>query len=187
LTGNGITKLYLVRHAFAAHADPERWPDDAERPLTPDGIRKFRAAARALRLVVPSVDVVLSSGYSRAWETAVLLHDVTGWPGPLECPPLEAGAAASSAVDILRGRSEESVALVGHEPHLSNLASILCTGDVGFPLDLKKGGVVHLRFDEEEVGPGRGRLRWALSPKILRTLDAASNQAGRGHAALDKA
>ena len=120
--------LYLVRHAFAAHADPARWPDDAARPLTEEGIARFRVAARGLRRLVPAVDSMLSSGYARAWQTAELLHEVAGWPEPEECPALEAGRPATSVLDVLQGRSERSIALVGHEPHLSMLASLLCTG-----------------------------------------------------------
>ena len=120
--------LYLVRHAFAAHADPARWPDDAVRPLTEEGITRFRAAARGLRRLVPAVDSVLSSGFARAWQTAELLHDDAGWPEPEECPALEAGRPASAALDILQGSSAHSIALVGHEPYLSTLASLLCTG-----------------------------------------------------------
>ena len=36
-------ELYLVRHAVAAESGPD-WPDDAARPLTPDGASKFRKA-----------------------------------------------------------------------------------------------------------------------------------------------
>jgi phosphohistidine phosphatase len=162
--------VYLVRHAFADHADAARWPDDAKRPLTPDGVRRFAAAARGLRRLVPDVDVVLSSGYARAWETAELLHEVTGWPKPQECSALEAGQTAGSALDVLRDRAEPSVALVGHEPYLSNLASILCAGGEDLMrLELKKGGVVLVRV-VDEVGPGAGCLQWAIRPKILRAL-----------------
>lgn len=166
--------LYLVRHAFAAHADPAQWPDDATRPLTPDGIRRFRAAARGLRRLAPEVDVVLSSGFARAWETAELLHEVTGWPKPRDCPALEAGRPVSAALDVLREHDEPSLALVGHEPHLSTLASILCAGAEGTArLELKKGGVVLLRL-EGEVAPRSAYLRWSLPPRILRALDRDS-------------
>jgi phosphohistidine phosphatase SixA len=51
-------------------------------------------------------------------------------------------------VTVLSGRTERTVALVGHEPHLPSLASLLCTGsEGGLRLRLKKGGVVLLRFD----------------------------------------
>ena len=166
--------LYLVRHAFAAHADPARWPDDATRPLTADGIARFRIAARGLRRLVPAVDSVLSSGYARAWQTAELLHGVAGWHEPEECPALEAGRPATSVLDVLQGRSERSIALVGHEPHLSMLASMLCTGNEDrLQLELKKGAVVALSF-AGPVAPAQACLLWMASPKILRRLDSAS-------------
>jgi phosphohistidine phosphatase SixA len=59
MTGNESPTLYLVRHADADHADASRWPDDSKRPLTEDGMQKFRAAAKGLRRVVPEVGVVL--------------------------------------------------------------------------------------------------------------------------------
>jgi phosphohistidine phosphatase len=168
---NDRLDLYLVRHAFAAHADPARWPDDAVRPLTKEGIDRFRAAARGLRRLVPAVDSMLSSGYARAWQTAELLRDEAGWPEPEECPALEAGRPASAALDILQGTSAHSIALVGHEPYLSTLASLLCTGsEDGLQLELKKGAVAALAF-AGPVEPAHASLRWTVSPKILRKLD----------------
>ena len=168
---NDRLDLYLVRHAFAAHADPARWPDDAVRPLTEEGIDRFRAAARGLRRLVPAVDSVLSSGFARAWQTAELLHDDAGWPEPEECPALEAGRPASAALDILQGSNAHSIALVGHEPYLSSLASLLCTGsEDGLQLELKKGAVASLAF-AGPVEPAQASLRWSVSPKILRKLD----------------
>jgi phosphohistidine phosphatase len=163
--------LYLVRHAFAAHADPARWPDDADRPLTEEGSTRFRVAARGLRRLVPAVDSMLSSGYARAWQTAELLHEVAGWREPEECSALEAGRPATLALDVLQGRTERSIAFVGHEPYLSTLASLLCTGSEDeLRLELKKGAVASLSF----AGPGepaRAWLRWTVSPKILGRLD----------------
>jgi phosphohistidine phosphatase len=171
---SGTLTIYLVRHAYAGHADGTRWPDDSVRPLTEDGIRKFSEAARGLRRLVPEVDLVLSSGYARAWGTAVLLHEFTGWPAPRDCPPLEANRPASDALDVLRGQKERSIALVGHEPYLSTLASVLCAGgEHVMGLRLKKGAVAVVAVDGE-VAPGAGTLLWSVPPKILRALDGAS-------------
>jgi phosphohistidine phosphatase len=167
----GRLDLYVVRHAFAAHADPARWPDDSTRPLTEDGIRRFRRAARGFRRLVPDVDLVLSSGFARAWQTAELLHEEAGWPEPRECPALEAGKPARSVLDELRGQTVSSLAVVGHEPQLSRLASLACTGsEDALPLELKKGAVVLLSC-EGSLEPGSAYLRWAVAPKILRRLD----------------
>ena len=175
MAGAETLSVYVVRHAFAGHADASRWPDDARRPLTPDGIRRFRAAAAGLRTLAPAVDAVLSSGHARAWETAELLHEVTGWPEPREAPALESGKPAGSAIDLLRGHDGGSVALVGHEPYLSRLTSLLCAGDEeALGLELKKGAVVLLELDGEPR-PGRAVLRWAVAPRILRGLAGASS------------
>ena len=79
---------------------------------------RFRRAARGLRRIVPDVDAVLSSGFARSWQTAELLHAEAGWPEPEDCPALEVGHSPLEALDALRGREEESIALVGHEPYL---------------------------------------------------------------------
>src|ERR671917_2936324 len=81
--------LYLVRHAVAHGRDPERWPDDTRRPLTPEGEEEFMGAARGLGRVVPEVDVLLGSPYERAWRTAEILAEQTGWPAPKEFYALE--------------------------------------------------------------------------------------------------
>jgi len=171
VANSGTLTIYLVRHAFAGHADAAQWPDDSARPLTEDGIRKFRAAARGLRRLVPDVELVLSSGYARAWGTAELLHEAAGWPAPRDCPPLEANKPASAALDVLREQEEQSIALVGHEPCLSTLASLLCAGgEHVMRLRLKKGAVVVMEVSGEVV-PGAGSLLWAVPLKFLRALD----------------
>ena len=168
---DGEPALYLVRHAFASHADPARWPDDAERPLTDEGTARFREAARGLRRIVPTVDLVLSSGFTRCWQTAQVLHDDAGWPAPEVCRELEVGQPPSAALGVLRRQAARSVALVGHEPHLSELTSLLCTGDEeALEIEFKKGAVLWLSF-AGPVEPGRGRLRWLVQPKVLRKLD----------------
>jgi phosphohistidine phosphatase len=168
--------VYLVRHAIADHRNPARWPDDAEGPLTTKGAVRFRSAARGLHRLVAAVDVVLASPYTRAWETAEILHDEAGWPPPERCPALEAIRPPDDALEILQERNDRSsAALVGHEPYLSTLASLLLTGREGpLQLELKKGGVVLLEL-VGEPGPGRAILRWSVSPKILRSLDPGTD------------
>jgi phosphohistidine phosphatase len=164
-------ELYLVRHAIAEDRDAVRWPDDAERPLTAKGAASFGRAARGLRRIVPEVDVVLSSPYARAWQTAEILQREAGWPAAEPCDALEALRAPDDALDPLRDRRERgSVVLVGHEPNLSLLASLLLTGDAdALPLELKKGAVALLAFAAEPA-PARAVLRWSMSPKLLRAL-----------------
>jgi phosphohistidine phosphatase len=163
--------LYVIRHAIAFEHDPSRWPNDGDRPLTPEGEVRFRRAARGLRKLVPSVELVLASPFARAWRTAEILAEEAAWPAPLPCEALEAERSVPEAVRAIREHADrESVAVVGHEPTLSGLTSSLLTGSEDLVrIDFKKGGTVALGF-EGIVGPGRAYLRWALMPKALRLL-----------------
>jgi phosphohistidine phosphatase len=171
--------VYLVRHAIADRRDVVRWPNDDERRLTAQGIARFRSAARGLGRIVREVEVVLSSPYTRAWETAELLHDEIAWPVPERCPELEASRAPGAALDVLLGvRDRSSAALVGHEPYLSRLASLLLSGEENaIDLELKKGGVALLAF-AGDPRPGGALLRWSVTPKILRSLDPGRGRRG---------
>jgi phosphohistidine phosphatase len=163
--------LYLVRHGIAFVADPERWPDDRDRPLTPDGEKRFRRAARGLAKLVPKVDVVLSSPWVRAWRTAELLENEAGWPAPVPCDALESGRAPAEVLQALQPHAAaRAVALVGHEPSMHQLASYLLTADTSHvQMVFKKGGVAKLQLDAT-LRPGSAVLLWLLPPRILRTL-----------------
>jgi len=162
--------LYLVRHAVAHGRDPERWPDDSERPLTPEGEEDFRAVAQGLGQVVPRVDALLSSPYARAWRTAEILAGLKGWLEPKAFPALEPNMPPHKGVLALHAYdAAEAVALVGHRPCLHELSSYLITGrEDGADIKIKKGGVVCISFDGLP-DPGVGKLRWLFTPKILRS------------------
>jgi phosphohistidine phosphatase len=159
--------LYLVRHAAAADPDPTQ--SDRERPLTVDGEKRFRRAARGLASLVAGVDVLLSSPYRRAWQTAELLSSA-GWPAPVRSEALEAGRAPAEILQALQAySSSESVALVGHEPTMHELVSYLLTADTGHAqVEFRKGSVARLEVDG--LRPGSARLVWLLAPKILRAI-----------------
>ena len=166
-------EIYLVRHAAASRRDPDRWPDDSRRPLTPEGESEFRLAARGLVRLVPRVDALLSSPYQRAWRTAEILSELDSWPAPEPLPTLEPTLPpekAALALEFYPG----PVAVVGHRPGLHELAAYLLTGDShGLEIGIKKGGVACIGFDGA-VEPGAGELCWLLTPKALRSLAGQS-------------
>jgi phosphohistidine phosphatase len=161
--------IYLVRHAAAYGRDPDRWPDDSERPLTPEGEEEFRRAARGLARLAPRVDAIFSSSYERAWRTAEILSELDSWPAPKPVAVLEPTLPPEKAALALEDYAG-SIALVGHRPGLHELAAYLLTGDSnGLEINIKKGGVACIRFDDG-AEPGAGELRWLLTPKVLRYL-----------------
>jgi phosphohistidine phosphatase len=166
--------LYLVRHAIAFDRDPQAWPDDRERPLTPEGRQRFRRAARGLRALGVQPDAVFSSRYVRAWQTAEVLVAEAGWPVPQALPVLESDHPPAEVLSALRtAGGARSLALVGHEPQMHALAALLLAGAGPEPeedrvlVEFRKGGVACLRLDGSPAS-GRGTLVWHATPKLLR-------------------
>ena len=162
----------MVRHAIAAERDSSRWPDDSERPLTRQGEERMRKAARGLQVIVPEVDVLLSSPYVRAWRTAEILREEIGWAEPRLWPELEPDRPAAETVRSLGPFAEANrVALVGHDPNLSEVASYLLVGEggPGVKIVLKKAGVVCLGVDGAP-GPASAWLTWFATPRMLRQM-----------------
>ena len=63
-------EVYLMRHGTALSRESTDAPADAERPLTPKGIKKTRKAAKGLATLRPSIDRVFTSPLLRARQTA---------------------------------------------------------------------------------------------------------------------
>jgi phosphohistidine phosphatase len=165
-------EYYLVRHAVAADRGPE-FPDDAARPLTADGVERFRKAVAGLRALDVVLDLVITSPYARAQETAELLCAGLK-PKPKLVPadvlaPGHKPAQVITAVEhhMAAGKRWSRVALVGHEPDLGELAARLlgARGTIAF----KKGAVCRIDVDRALPG-GPGTLRWFLTPSVLRDL-----------------
>ncbi|HSM13692.1 MAG TPA: histidine phosphatase family protein [Thermoanaerobaculia bacterium] len=163
-------RVLLVRHAIATDRDRFRGPD-GERPLTAEGIRRFRRGARALADLVPELELVCSSPLVRARQTAELL--VAAHPArPLlaEAIELAPGGSAAAAFELVRAQKGVATsALVGHEPGLSRLEGYLLTGREGSLAELRKGGVALLDFPGR-LAPGRAVLVWHLTAGQLRRL-----------------
>jgi phosphohistidine phosphatase len=165
-----MMQVFLVRHAIAYERDRSRWRDDALRPLTPAGRRKFRKAARGLARCLPKSSALLTSPFVRARETAAILAATTRRSKPVECPELASGEPARKTFDLLCARKERSVILVGHEPNLSTFLSTALAADrAHIKSEFKKGGAACIEF-ESTVEPGRATLKWLMPPRLLRAL-----------------
>ena len=69
--------------------------------------------------------------------------------------------------DLEKHAKRDSIALVGHEPGIGELAARLI--GTRHPIPFKKGAVC--RVDLEMLPPsGPGELRWLLTPKIMRAI-----------------
>ena len=168
------TTLYLVRHAIAEERGAA-WPDDDVRPLSRDGVRRWRRGAAGLAALVANVDLILSSPLLRARQTAEILQDrLQGRPLIEDFDALKPDVPPLVVLKRLRQRQPPAhVALVGHEPALSRLAATLL--HLEGALDLRKGSAMAIAV--AGLGTrGPGRLEWYATPRMLRRLAGAARE-----------
>lgn len=173
--------LLVVRHAIAE--DKERFAatgrSDDQRPLTDEGREKMRRAADGLKTVVRRVHVLASSPLVRARETAEIIAPALRASRIEIVDALRPERPFDDFTTWLRSRAapngeeveddEHTVAVVGHEPHLSGLVTWLMTGKTESRIELKKGAACLLEFSRSPSA-GTAMLRWALTPAQLRQI-----------------
>lgn len=152
-------RLYLIRHAHA-----EDGFDDARRPLSARGRKQIRAMARFLGSSDDFAPAeIWHSPLLRARETASLLAGRMKVPAKLcSVAGLTPGDDPAIMTTKLQTR-RKTLALVGHEPHLSALASLLVAGSAEPPIIvMRKCAVLGLeREDDQWI------VRWLVSPDLL--------------------
>ena len=160
-------RLVIIRHAVAVPRGTPDMPDD-ERPLTPKGRKRFRRAARGLASLVTRPDVILTSPLPRARQTAEIAAKAWGKIKPVDAPALAGGTFEELAVALAPYGEKDTVAVVGHEPDVSELLARLLGTQHAERLTFRKGAAALV----EVRGPLQdgGTLVWYLPPRILRAL-----------------
>ncbi len=160
--------LYLVRHAIAEPRG-SAWPDDTKRPLTHRGMARMREAVKGLDEMGVEISLVLTSPLVRARQTAeILARGLTSVPSVEVTNALIPGQPPARIVEALSGHGRSrSIALVGHEPGMGELAAWLVGARES--MAFKKGGVC--RIDVPALPPvPPGQLIWFALPKMLRAM-----------------
>ena len=158
--------LYIIRHAIAAEEDPSG--EDSQRPLTDKGAKKMRQIAKGLRALGVEFDLILTSPYIRARQTADILGDVFKLKkGVVESDNLiPMGNPDLLLAEINEKYSVDSLAVVGHEPYLSTLVSLLVADGSPVEMTFKKGGICRLSTDDLHH-TRKATLEWLLTPGVL--------------------
>ena len=162
--------LYLMRHAIAAELEENT--EDNQRPLTEKGRKKLGKIARNLEKLDLKFDVILTSPYLRACQTADVVADALDIKSKnvVETENLTPLGFAEKLVEEINAREPvENMLIVGHEPFLSQLIGTLVAGDVSLSIDMKKAGLCKLSI--EQLTYGRcATLEWLLTPAQLTAI-----------------
>ncbi len=159
--------LYILRHAWAEESGGA-WADDFQRPLTPDGRKRFAGVAAALVERGFAPQRVATSPLVRCRQTADLVaKHLPGRPMVVERNELAPGCDLEGILHWTRTEAGdlEEVAWVGHAPDVGHMVSALI-GDGGSYFRFAKGAVASIRFPGMP-GLREGELCWLATAKIL--------------------
>lgn len=162
--------VYLMRHGIAIDHDDPECPPDPERHLTPKGIEKTRTAAHGLRAMKVNPDLILSSPYLRAMQTAEIACIALDIPVSRirKTDSLLSGASPLQLADELSKSKADEVICFGHAPHMDEFIALAVHAPKTFT-QLKKAGVACLEL--HSVSPIDGELIWMMPARALRMLD----------------
>ncbi len=160
-------EMYLVRHGLAGQFGD--YEDDSMRPLTDDGVKKTHKVAKRLGELGLGFDRILTSPYQRAYQTAQILQEADLSESIEILDTLQPGGDQGVTIEYLTQlRSEDlRVAIVGHEPDLSQLAATLILGHPCDNLTLKKAGIIGLRAPIAGELIGHCELFWLTPPRLF--------------------
>lgn len=150
--------LVLWRHAEAETGEP-----DHGRELTSKGEKQARRMAEWLHRRLPETAKIRSSPARRAHQTAQALAEASH----RKFKTIEELAPAASADDVLRAigwsSGKGTLVVIGHQPTLGHVASLLITGsETEWPI--RKGAIVWI--SSRDGDDARPALRAVLSPDL---------------------
>jgi phosphohistidine phosphatase len=164
--------LVLLRHAKSSWADPHL--PDHDRPLNTRGRQAAALVGRRFRQDGPRADLVLCSSALRTRQTLERLE----LPKGVEVVIEDELYGATAALLLTRIRQVPprygSVLLIGHNPGIVDLASLLDRGGLAAVAKFPTGAVAVLHFviaTWDEMTRGTGNVEEFFTPKDLAAPD----------------
>lgn len=165
-------EIILVRHAVAMERQEfaKTGQEDSLRPITLKGARRHRRMCKSMQKMARGAEVIVTSPLLRARQTAEITSQIYEDLNILEVPELVPSASPSAFLKWVRvwGRVYKKIIVVGHEPHLGELASYLVSGQVQHNFIVKKSGFLSIiTGPASEIEKGSGKVLYHVSPKLF--------------------
>jgi phosphohistidine phosphatase len=159
--------LFILRHGKAGKATSG--PEDAERALTSEGKEGINQVAEWMKEKDFRFDTIATSPLKRARQTAAIVASELGEEDRLAVwDELAPGGDPDTVCNNVSQQGNDAVVLiVGHEPALSGLISMIISGEGGSSIVLSKGGLAKIGNYSFKTRPS-GELQWLVSPKLIR-------------------
>ena len=160
--------LCIVRHGIAIDREDPKCPPDPERYLTEEGVDKTKQVAKAIAALGITPDLLLSSPYVRAMQSAEIFANALKYSKQkIRRTDLLLPGAEPSALfrDLAKDKQASSVFVFGHAPHLDELIAAAIASKHHITA-LKKAGVAALKL--KRVSPPSAEFLWLATPRLLR-------------------
>lgn len=169
--------MLLIRHDIAEDREifAQTGKADRYRPLTMRGRKRMNKTASLLQNLFPKFDVLATSTYKRAHQTAEILQKSYKHRKQIQLlKELEIDAHPDSFLEWLQktAKRNQIIAAVGHNPHLPELATYMIDAKMKTLFALKKGGLVLIEFPGI-IKPAGGKMVLLLQPDQLRKITRA--------------
>ncbi len=161
-------QLYIVRHGIAIDREDPQCPAEAERYLTEEGIEKTKQVAKAISALRLQVDLMVSSPYVRAMQTAEIFAGAFEYSKQkiTKTDALLPGAQAPLFFrELAKEKQAATVFCFGHAPNVDELVAA-AVGAKHQITAMKKAAVAALEL--KRISPPAGQLIWLLTPKLVR-------------------
>lgn len=156
-------RLYILRHGDAVESS---FYQDRDRPLSDLGKRQIQAVAHFFHVAKVKPDIILTSPLVRAQQSCDLVRENLGVKDVLTTEYLVSGSSIRDLLKEINSHNAATMLLVGHEPQLSGLISVLTGGDEQFRVEMKKASLACLDVPQP-AKKGHAVLNWLLSQSVL--------------------
>lgn len=162
------TQVYFIRHGIAAERGT--YADDSQRPLIEKGLLRTTTVAERLMALGLRFDTLLTSPLVRAEQTARIFKQsglVDRYEVFTELAPEGDLSIWLRWLGQWQTQGHATLALVGHEPDLSEWAQQLVHGGSPAQWILKKAGIIGLAVPAAQQALGHSQLFWLTPPRFI--------------------
>lgn len=165
-----MEEIFILRHAHAEDINQCLSKNDFDRKLIEEGIEKTKKLSSFIKKIKEEVNIVLSSPYIRAKETAEIF--MTNLGTNTELKTVDFLSCGTSSKDIVKGlipySSFKKILLVGHAPDLEFFLGKLIGAE---RIKLKKTSMAKVILSNSiELS---GELVWLVTSKIVAKIKAS--------------
>lgn len=151
--------LYLVRHADAEKVQPGK--KDEDRKLSKEGKERIRGVANQWFYFIKNMDLICSSPFIRAVETAEIIAKCFEYKGKvIKDSVLASGSHTKDMIAFVNNLDVNDIMVVGHQPDLSEHVSNLVSSH-GALIEFKKAAIAKITFNGK-VSLSRGYLEYLI-------------------------